>query len=157
MALSLRKSSLKENRLMKCQRCLENEVSHRVFSDIINSHVCTSCANKALNLGLTVEVLPKSLSNRQPADTLLSRPIPSRKLYSHSAEMISSMETSVLDEQVTCSWCGHKEILKKQRALGRRHGSNSYIIHHECKSGHRFHNSYSTDPSSPLRLLQCDC
>jgi len=142
---------------MKCQRCLENKVSHRVFSDIINSHVCTSCATKALSLGLAVEILPELRTNRQPANTILSRPIASRNLSSHSREMISAMETSVLNEKITCSWCGHKEILKKQRALGRKRGSNYYIIHHECKSGHRFHNTYTTDPSLPLRLLQCDC
>ncbi len=142
---------------MNCKRCLAGEARFRVYSDEINIPVCASCASTALDLELAVEVLPELLTNRQPADTILSRPIASRNLYSHSAEMVSSMKTSVLNEKITCSWCGHKEILKKQRALGRKRGSNSYIIHHECKSGHRFHNTYTTDPSLPLRLLQCDC
>ena len=44
---------------MRCQRCIINEASHRVFSDIIDAQVCTSCAIKALRLELAVEVFPK--------------------------------------------------------------------------------------------------
>ncbi len=44
---------------MRCQRCIANEASHRVFSDVIDAQVCTSCAIKALRLELAVEVFPK--------------------------------------------------------------------------------------------------
>ncbi len=58
----------------------------------------------------------------------------------------------MINQQIQCSWCGRKEVLKKQRAVGRRPGSESYFIHHECESGHRLHNVYPTNPTDTLRL-----
>jgi hypothetical protein len=143
---------------MKCERCLADKARFRVHTDAINTPVCASCAWRALELEIAVEpLLPGLRTDRQHGATFLSRSITSRNLYSHSAELNPSRESSVIDEQINCSWCGGKEILKKQKVLGRRQGSSAYIIHHECKSGHRFHNFYSTDPSYPLRLLLCNC
>ncbi len=52
-----------------CQRCLANEVRYRVFSDILNLEVCTSCAIKAVEVGIAVEVLPRLPTDYQPGDT----------------------------------------------------------------------------------------
>ncbi len=62
-----------------------------------------------------------------------------------------------MDKDIKCSLCGAVEISKKRKVLGQRTGSKLYFIHHECESGHRFHNSYSNDPSHPLRLIGCNC
>ena len=61
------------------------------------------------------------------------------------------------DNTIKCQLCGSEEVLKRKKVLGRKPGSKLYFIHHECKSGHRFHSSYSTDTSGPGRLLGCDC
>ena len=43
---------------MKCQRCWRNEdATYRVRSDVIDIKVCAACADEALALGITVEVL----------------------------------------------------------------------------------------------------
>ena len=63
------KSTPEGNRLMKCQRCKENEARHFAFSDIDDVQVCTPCAIKALELGLTVEAIPRLRTNHQPSHT----------------------------------------------------------------------------------------
>ncbi len=60
---------------MRCQRCITNEASHRVFSDTIDAQVCTSCAIKALRLEIAVEVFPKLTYRPDPLPTLGVRPI----------------------------------------------------------------------------------
>ncbi len=45
---------------MNCQRCLTAKAQYRVYSDIMNALVCTSCAINALELGIEVESLSKS-------------------------------------------------------------------------------------------------
>jgi len=62
-----------------------------------------------------------------------------------------------MDNEIKCPFCGVVGISKKKRVLGQRTGSKFYFIHHESESRHKFHNSYSNDPSHPLRLLQCIC
>lgn len=43
---------------MKCRRCLKNDdTQYRVHSDAIDMKVCGSCAEKARELGIVVEVL----------------------------------------------------------------------------------------------------
>ncbi len=44
---------------MNCQRCKANGARYRVFTDILNLEVCTSCVIKALEVGIAVEVLPR--------------------------------------------------------------------------------------------------
>lgn len=61
------KSISEENRLMKCQRCIANEARHYAFSDIVDAQVCTPCAIKALELGLTVKAIPGLRTNHQPS------------------------------------------------------------------------------------------
>ncbi len=39
---------------MKCERCRANEARFRVYTEEMNTKVCTSCALKALELGITV-------------------------------------------------------------------------------------------------------
>ncbi len=53
-----------------CQRCLANEVRYRDFSDILNLEVCTSCAIKAVEVGIAVEALPRLRTDHQPSDVL---------------------------------------------------------------------------------------
>jgi hypothetical protein len=46
----------KKERRMKCRRCLsESERLFRVYTDVINTIVCASCAHEALRLGLPVK------------------------------------------------------------------------------------------------------
>jgi hypothetical protein len=45
---------------MKCQRCLRDEATYRVYSDTIDMKVCFACAEEACRLGIAVEVLPTS-------------------------------------------------------------------------------------------------
>ncbi len=52
-----------------CKRCLANEARYRVFTDILNLEVCTSCAIKAVELGIAVDVLPRLPTDHQPGDT----------------------------------------------------------------------------------------
>ncbi len=59
-----------------------------------------------------------------------------------------------MDNEIKCPFCGVVGISKKKRVLGQRTDSKFYFIHHESESRH---NSYSNDPSHPLRLLQCIC
>ena len=42
---------------MNCKRCLSVEAQYRVYTDLISVKVCTSCAIKALELGIVVEAL----------------------------------------------------------------------------------------------------
>ncbi len=53
---------------MNCQRCKANGARYRVFTDILNLEVCTSCVIKALELGLAVEELHSSPLDHQPGD-----------------------------------------------------------------------------------------
>jgi len=54
---------------MNCEKCSTDEVRFRVYSDIINLIVCTSCAKKARRLGLAVEAPPPRLrTDHQPGD-----------------------------------------------------------------------------------------
>jgi len=39
---------------MKCQRCRANEARYRVYTEAMDTKVCTSCALVALQLGITV-------------------------------------------------------------------------------------------------------
>ena len=39
---------------MKCERCRANEARYRVYTEAMNTKVCTSCALKALQLGISV-------------------------------------------------------------------------------------------------------
>ncbi len=39
---------------MKCQRCGAKEARYRVYTEAMNTKVCTSCALVALELGITV-------------------------------------------------------------------------------------------------------
>ncbi len=55
---------------MNCERCLADEVRLRVYSDLINLIVCTSCANKARRLGLAIEAPPRLRTDHQPGDVL---------------------------------------------------------------------------------------
>ncbi len=57
---------------MNCQRCQANEARYRVFTDIMNLEVCSSCAIKAVEVGIAVEVLPRFRlqTDDQPGDVL---------------------------------------------------------------------------------------
>jgi len=55
---------------MNCERCSADEVRFRVFSDIINLIVCTSCANKARRIGLAVEGPLRLRTDHRPGDVL---------------------------------------------------------------------------------------
>ena len=39
---------------MKCERCRANEARYRVYTEEMNTKVCSSCALVALQLGITV-------------------------------------------------------------------------------------------------------
>jgi hypothetical protein len=54
---------------MNCQRCKTNEARYRVFTDILNLEVCTSCVIKALELGIAIEDLPKLRTDGRPGNT----------------------------------------------------------------------------------------
>lgn len=54
---------------MNCQRCKATEARYRVFTDILNLEVCTSCVIKALELGIAVEDIPRLRTDDQPGDT----------------------------------------------------------------------------------------
>jgi hypothetical protein len=54
---------------MNCQRCKSNEARYRVFTDILNLEVCTSCVIKALELGIAIEDLPRLRTDDRPGDT----------------------------------------------------------------------------------------
>jgi hypothetical protein len=53
---------------MNCQRCKANGARYRVFTDILNLRVCTSCVIKALEIGLAVEELHRLPFDHQPGD-----------------------------------------------------------------------------------------
>jgi len=55
--------------VMNCQRCKSNEARYRVYTDILNLEVCTSCVIKALELGIAMEDLPTLQTDGQPGDT----------------------------------------------------------------------------------------
>ncbi len=55
---------------MNCKRCNENKARYRVFTDIMNLEVCTSCAIKAVEVGIAVEALPRLRTDHQPSDVL---------------------------------------------------------------------------------------
>jgi hypothetical protein len=43
---------------MKCQRCLQgDEAKYRVYSEVLDLKVCSSCAFEACTLGLPVELI----------------------------------------------------------------------------------------------------
>jgi hypothetical protein len=43
---------------MKCQRCLRGEeVTHRVYTDVMDVKVCAACADEARGLHIGIEVL----------------------------------------------------------------------------------------------------
>jgi hypothetical protein len=54
---------------MDCQRCKSNEARYRVFTDILNLEVCTSCVINALELGIAVEDLSRLRTDDRPGDT----------------------------------------------------------------------------------------
>jgi hypothetical protein len=45
---------------MKCQRCLTDEVTYRVYTDALDIEVCFACAKAACRLGIAVEMLNSS-------------------------------------------------------------------------------------------------
>jgi hypothetical protein len=51
---------LNRDRGMKCQRCLRDEATYRVYTDAIDMKVCFGCAEEACRLGIAVEVLHSS-------------------------------------------------------------------------------------------------
>jgi len=55
---------------MNCKRCNENKARYRVFTDIMNLEVCTSCAIKAVEVGIAIEALPRLRTDHQPSDVL---------------------------------------------------------------------------------------
>jgi protein-arginine kinase activator protein McsA len=55
---------------MNCQRCQANEAGYRVYTDIMNLEVCSSCAIKAVEVGIAVEALPRLRTDHQPSDVL---------------------------------------------------------------------------------------
>jgi len=57
---------------MKCERCSVEDVQFRVYSDIINLAVCTSCAIKARILGLEVKTLSTMRTDHQIGENLTS-------------------------------------------------------------------------------------
>ena len=59
---------------MRCQKCVINEASHRVFSDIIDAQGQTSCPIKGLRLEVAVEVFPKLTYRPDFLPTLGVRP-----------------------------------------------------------------------------------
>jgi len=61
-----------------------------------------------------------------------------------------------MDVEIKYPWCGRKELSKEKKPLGLKLGTMTYFIHQECESAHRFHNSYSTNPLHPGRLLACN-
>ena len=55
---------------MECQRCSRGKAAqYRVYSDMIDMKVCAACADKALRLGITVEVLDDSEERHSAAET----------------------------------------------------------------------------------------
>jgi hypothetical protein len=42
---------------MKCQRCLRDQATYRVYTDLLDIKVCVACAEEACGLGIAVEVL----------------------------------------------------------------------------------------------------
>ncbi len=54
---------------MECQRCLQGkEARYRVYSDVIDLKVCSSCAADAQNLRLTIELLHPDETRTGTAD-----------------------------------------------------------------------------------------
>jgi hypothetical protein len=54
---------------MKCQRCLgDPEAKYRVYSDVLDLKVCSSCAAEARTLRLAVELLHPDETNRDTAN-----------------------------------------------------------------------------------------
>lgn len=53
---------------MNCERCLEDEARFRVHSDALNIAICASCAWRALELGIAVELLPRMQTEHQAGD-----------------------------------------------------------------------------------------
>jgi hypothetical protein len=50
---------------MKCQRCLgDQEAKYRVYSDILDLKVCSSCVAEACTLRLAVELLHPDETSR---------------------------------------------------------------------------------------------
>ena len=45
---------------LKCQRCQEEDVAFRVFTDAMDIHVCPSCAEEARQLEIATEGLPNA-------------------------------------------------------------------------------------------------
>jgi hypothetical protein len=54
---------------MKCQRCLGGkEAKYRVYSDVLDLKVCSSCAAEACTLRLAVELLHPDETSRDTAN-----------------------------------------------------------------------------------------
>ena len=64
---------------MNCQRCQANESRYRVYTDIMNVKVCTSCAIKALELGIAVEALPRLRTDQQQILNVFEQLLPQPK------------------------------------------------------------------------------
>ena len=50
---------------MKCQRCLRDEATYRVYTDALDMEVCCACAKVACRLGIAVEMLNSSENMKQ--------------------------------------------------------------------------------------------
>jgi hypothetical protein len=54
---------------MKCQRCLQDqEAKYRVYSDVLDLEVCSSCAAEAQSLRLAIELLHHDETSRDIAN-----------------------------------------------------------------------------------------
>ncbi len=56
---------LNGDRGMKCQRCLRDEATYRVYTDAMDMKVGFACAEEACRLGIAVEVLHSSEKMKQ--------------------------------------------------------------------------------------------
>jgi hypothetical protein len=56
---------LEGDREMKCQRCLTDEATYRIYTDALDIEVCFVCAKEASRLGLAVEMLIPAKNMKQ--------------------------------------------------------------------------------------------
>ncbi len=54
---------------MNCQRCKTDEARYCAYTDKLQIPVCASCAWKALELGIAIDVLHRLQTDHQPGDT----------------------------------------------------------------------------------------
>jgi len=64
---------------MKCERCLSprgEEATYRAYTKIMNMKVCGTCAEEARTLGIAVEILAQTTSDRTAEETDAHRESP---------------------------------------------------------------------------------